>query len=228
MAPVLENMRDVVYDKILEKIMGGVYPSGSRLVFRKLAAELDVSITPVREALNSLAKDGIIDLVPQLGYFIKEFDVDDMMKLLEARALIEPYTTRLAAQNISDKHISILRTINMELKEAAGNDNLVKVNQKEQEFHSTIADLSGNEYLASIVKNYKIMELCSRYTHLAKEKMSDAEYETYLYEIKVSRRHDEIIDALSKHNGEEVEHIMRAHFSDKKRKFSKLVEKNFH
>ena len=134
MALLLENMRQEIYDKILEKIMNGSYPAGSRLVNRKLAQELGVSITPVREALNNLAQEGIINSVPHLGFFVKDFDMNEIVKVYQVRECIEPFVARLAAENATERDVQRLREIHVELVEAVEQGNMHEVAQKEQEF----------------------------------------------------------------------------------------------
>lgn len=213
MALVLENMREEVYDRILEKIMKGVYPAGTRLVNRKLATELGVSITPVREALNNLAQEGIIKLVPHLGFFVKDFNMMEMAKVYQVRECIEPFVARLAAENVNDIDIEELRNINARLKEAAERQDWENVIHQEQEFHNYIAELSGNEYMANIIMNCRIMELCSRFAATAIAKMSGSELEEFLLLAKKAKTHGKIIDALAKHDGQEAARIMRSHFT---------------
>ena len=63
-----------------------------------LEASLDMSRTPIREALQRLARDHFVTVIPRRGMFVSAIDVDELSTLYETRAVMEPYTTRLATR----------------------------------------------------------------------------------------------------------------------------------
>ena len=91
---------DLVAEAIRSAVLAGRIRPGDTLVERRLAAELGVSKTPVREALIMLAADGLVVLTPTRGTSVRVLDAEDLRKIQEVRLLLEPWavaaTTRLA------------------------------------------------------------------------------------------------------------------------------------
>src|SRR5215218_2376366 len=81
---------DVVSEALRRAILGGALPSGERLVERDIAARLNVSKTPVREALRDLARRGLVTAHPYRGTVVRDVDPDMARHIYEVRALLEP------------------------------------------------------------------------------------------------------------------------------------------
>ena len=91
-------LSDVVADKLRHGIASGRYKPGERLVEERLAAELGVSRNPVREAIRSLASEGLIEVTPRRGAVVMSLDRDDAWEMIEVRAALEGLNARLAAR----------------------------------------------------------------------------------------------------------------------------------
>jgi DNA-binding GntR family transcriptional regulator len=106
-----EQVRDVLY----QRISTGLIPAGSRLNESEIAAELDISRGPIREAIQTLVSDGLVVIQPHRGAFVRSLDETDIRDLFEMRVALEVHATRLAARNVS---ITLRRTLNELLAEA--------------------------------------------------------------------------------------------------------------
>jgi len=86
-------------------ILSGELPVGTQLVQAKLAAQLNASNTPVREALRDLASDQLIRFHPHRGAVVHELDMEEMREIYEIRKALEPLAIRLAAPLITRKQL---------------------------------------------------------------------------------------------------------------------------
>src|SRR5918999_3602432 len=91
------TLREAVVDEIRGMITRGELKPGDRLVEDRLAEQLGVSRNPVREAIRALESTGLDEVRPRKGAYVSSFDVEDVRKLLEIRALLEAYAAELAA-----------------------------------------------------------------------------------------------------------------------------------
>jgi DNA-binding GntR family transcriptional regulator len=96
---------EFVRETLRHAILNGELPGGSRLIQAKIATDLEVSTTPVREALRDLAADGLIHLVAHRGGIVRGTDMKEMQEIYDLRCLLEPYCMRLAAEQISDAEL---------------------------------------------------------------------------------------------------------------------------
>jgi DNA-binding GntR family transcriptional regulator len=104
-------LSEMAYDSLKTMILSGRVKPGERLGERELARRINVSRTPLREALGRLARDGLAINKPGLGYFACEFDARLIEELYEFRVSLEVTASRAAALRISDKGIAELKEL---------------------------------------------------------------------------------------------------------------------
>jgi len=106
---------DYAYEQIAAMIMDGEFPPDSRLSEADLAARLDVSKTPVREALRRLESEGLVTPIPHVGYLIPRLSYRDVRESLEVREAVEGFMAQLACQRMDPAE---LRSIEAAFDEA--------------------------------------------------------------------------------------------------------------
>jgi DNA-binding GntR family transcriptional regulator len=94
-----------VADWLAERIISGEEAPGTRLTETKLAKSAGVSRSPVREALRILQGEGLVDIVPRYGAQVALIGIDDVEELYACRMLLEPVSTRLAVESLTDDDI---------------------------------------------------------------------------------------------------------------------------
>jgi DNA-binding GntR family transcriptional regulator len=97
-----------VYDRIRRGIVEGRYPPGARLVEQRLAEELDVSRTPIREAVRRLESEGLVVVARNRGAHVRPLTEADVADLYEARARLEAYAAELAAERAVPEQVAEL------------------------------------------------------------------------------------------------------------------------
>ena len=96
---------DVAYDFIRKKILGGEFPPGFALLTESLAAEIDVSRTPVRDALRKLETDGLVTIRAHRGASVKKLELKEFREMCELRLALETHAAGLAALNHADTEL---------------------------------------------------------------------------------------------------------------------------
>ncbi len=143
-----------MYDVLLRQFMSGERAAGQALNIIALSRELDVSQTPLREALARLEHTGLVEREALRGYRVAPaMTREEVGQLTEARLLLEPQLTALAAPLVDDDFLEALRG-SLEEFEAAVPSADVETGgfdhywRSDNEFHSLIAAQSGNKFLA--------------------------------------------------------------------------------
>ncbi|MFF0342312.1 GntR family transcriptional regulator [Kribbella sp. NPDC004875] len=145
-----ESETERVTRRLRGEILDGVRPPGERLVERELAAALDVSRVPIREALKALVSEGLVTLRPRSWAVVRKFTDSDIADLTEVRSAFEPLTFRLAADRRTREGLDRLRAILDEQLAAARANDAVVARRKAADFHEVVTELASNELLIEI------------------------------------------------------------------------------
>lgn len=130
--------------RLRDDILDGVRPPGSRLVERELAAELEVSRVPVRDALRTLVTEGLVTARPRSWAVVREFTDRDVDDLTEVRSAFEVLAFRLAAERRTPEGLARLRAVlDVEL-DAARRGDAIGARRAAADFHELVVELSGN------------------------------------------------------------------------------------
>lgn len=141
-------LKDRVSELIKNAILSGKLDPGDRIVEMKLASDLGVGTTAVREALFELEAQGFVHRVTNKGTFVTELTKDDIAQILTVRNELEGLAAELLEQRATQENIETLRRIVEEMRTAATAANLEEFYRADLEFHRTIWALSGNRHLA--------------------------------------------------------------------------------
>lgn len=140
-------LKDRVSELIKDAILSGKLEPGDRIVEMKLAAELGVATTSVREALFELESQGFVTRLTNRGTFVTQLSEDDIAQIIRVRHELEGLATELAEQRATPADISELRGRVSEMEEAARRSDLQQFYRADIEFHHKIWALSGNRHL---------------------------------------------------------------------------------
>lgn len=145
------NLRTRVLEEVKERIISGELPAGTRLHERNLSHELGVSRVPLREAILTLESQGLIEVRPRIGAFVKPLTRKYVEDLFNVRLALEPLAASLAARNRTAAQIEQLEGLFHEQQKAMEADNNKAGSLANAEFHLVILRASGNDLLYSIV-----------------------------------------------------------------------------
>ncbi len=149
------NSSDVAYLTLRDQILDGRLKPGVALKERDLCEELNISRTPVREALRRLHADGLAEMRPRRSIVVASFSENELAEIFELGIALESFVAGLAAQKATTEDINGLRSIlsGMEtLLEGKGNDSTVAYAKLDQAFHDQIAQTARNPRIGQILR----------------------------------------------------------------------------
>ena len=156
-------LKEKVYKTLRYDILTGKILGGAHITESSIAKQLDVSRTPVREALQRLTQEKLITSLPKAGYIIEDMSNDDIQDIFSARFDIEALVTRKATQYITDSELKMMgENIKMAKACITAND-LRKMTDLDIEFHSIIYRASRSKTFYRICKN--LSDLTMKYRH---------------------------------------------------------------
>ncbi|MFD0714465.1 GntR family transcriptional regulator [Paenibacillus sp. GCM10027626] len=185
---------------IKQKIIDGELNPGDRIVETRLARELDISQTPIREAIRQLAGEGVVTIVPNKGPLVRTFSAADIFEIYSYRAVMEGMAIRLAVQNASLTDIRHLEQFYEEMKNKMDDVSIQSLQQDSGYIHHYIFKLSKHAVLQETFSfiSFRI-QLVNRIVG-----------KKYSKEREVAE-HWELIEALKKGDPDHAEQIMREH-----------------
>ncbi|MBS4224315.1 GntR family transcriptional regulator [Lederbergia citrea] len=180
----------IAYETIRDRILNGAYPGGTKLVEERLAEEIGVSRTPIREAIRRLEQEGLIKRKKVFKPTEK-----DLRHLFQMRMLIESHAAKMAASFMMEEDISELRK-SIEITKSSTPDEIVQANKR---FHDLIVRECRNPIMIDTVDRMQsIIYLFSRAVVLHKRPFLIDE-------------HEQICQAIADRKPEEASELMRTH-----------------
>lgn len=155
-----ELLSQKVYRILKARIIKGDLAQGSKLFEVKIAEQLGVSRTPVREALRELAAEGFVTMSPNQGMVVNKASIKDIQEVLQIRGVLEGLAVRLATEKIAHEEIEKLESIIEEMKSYSSNssnisDDILAFSKLDAQFHGLIFDICANSRLKWVYANLK-------------------------------------------------------------------------
>lgn len=190
-------------DWIREAVIVGRLPPGTRMTEGGLAAEIGLSRSTVRTALQRLASEGLVMQRPYSGWEIAMLSVDDAVELYSLRFTLEGMAARLAAEKIDDAGRLELKKAMENLREALRSGSRRSVAEADLDVHKTITALSGHKRLAAHcdILGQSILIYVMSTNHA----MPGAD---------VLREHEDMVEAILAKNADKAEALAQAHVRD--------------
>jgi DNA-binding GntR family transcriptional regulator len=142
-----------VYLTIRERILAGEYAPGYRLVIDQLAATLDVSALPVREAIRRLEAEGLVVFRPNAGAHVAPADPDLFDEEMTVLAVLEGYATALAAPRLTRADIDRLAELTDRMEDALGRGDSLGFGRLNQEYHAVVHERCPNVALVELIRD---------------------------------------------------------------------------
>jgi DNA-binding GntR family transcriptional regulator len=150
-----QPLGQLVADGLRRAILAGRYAPGERLVEDRLAEEFGGSRVPVREALKTLAGEGLVALTPRRGACVADLSRDDIEALVEVRAMLEGMTARLAARRRDPDILAQLRDVLARGDAAAASGTTAELAALNREFHEQLARAGSNRVLQDMMRGLR-------------------------------------------------------------------------
>jgi len=190
-----------VYITLRQDILNNTYRPGQRLSEEAIAQELNVSRTPVREALKRLHAEGFVEITPHRGAVVRDPSGEELAELCAVREVLEGLAARLAARSISLIEVYSLERLLAEMEAAMAEGRLADLDALNFQFHETIWIASRNRYLAHQLRQLR------QFVHRLQEStltVQGRKEEAY-------REHKALFEACAAGNPDEAERLAREH-----------------
>jgi DNA-binding GntR family transcriptional regulator len=183
---------------IRDRIMAGDLAPGAKLNQHRLATELGMSRIPVRDALRSLAAEGLVTFRAHATAVVAPLSMTDLQELYEVRISLEPRLGRLAIPNLTERHFVAMEELLARMGANTDTDSWLPLNNR---FHETLYSAADRQRSLDIVR--MIRRQTDRYTAVFIE----------LNHAVVDIEHGMILDAARRGQGTRLEALLTAHIS---------------
>jgi DNA-binding GntR family transcriptional regulator len=150
-----EVLSSKVYNSLKEMIADYRFQPGARVNVEKLTRELEVSRTPIWEAVRRLEQEGLLKNIPNRGVFMVEMTLEKAFEIFQVREALERVAGRLAAKNVDDKILDKMGKCLEEQYRAIEVGDLVRYSHLDFEFHSLVYKMIQNAFLQEMLDSIK-------------------------------------------------------------------------
>jgi DNA-binding GntR family transcriptional regulator len=199
-------VHEATFQTLKSLLVEGKIAPGSKLNERELAESLNVSRTPIREAIRRLAADGLVELIANRGAIAVQLSIDDVIHTFDVIAELEGYSGELAAKNISGSTLSELEALQYEMMASYARRDLSSYFKLNLRIHRLINQAANNPVLATLFSqvNSRIEALRFR------SNQDGVKWE------KAVEEHQEMLDALKARDSERMRKVMITHVANKR------------
>lgn len=148
----LQTRQEIVADRLRDAILRGYLRPGQRLDQNEIAVMLKVSRSPIREALRTLAAEGLVEVIAHHGAIVAELSPDELEEILAIRSVLEGMAARLAVPKMDAERIKTLESILKELDQTNDLDRWIELNNL---FHHTIYQPANRPRLLALIQNLR-------------------------------------------------------------------------
>jgi DNA-binding GntR family transcriptional regulator len=195
-------MAEVAADELQEAILSGELPPGAPLRLEDLAQSLEMSISPVREAVRRLETLGLAVHVPHRGARVAELAIEDLHDAYEVRLALETLAVRRAATRFAEPDAERARGFLDEYDAAHRQGDAREARRAHFDFHFALYGASGSEWLVRLIR--PAWENCERYRALSLSGRSLGQRRA---------EHEDILDACARHDADDAAERLRLHLS---------------
>lgn len=202
---------DQAYERIKEMILTMALRPGQMLTEAELGAQLGLGRMPVREALQRLAQEDLVTIIPRKGSFVVPLQLDDLQQIFELRLALECLSARLAAERITEDELRRLEDL-IDRHRHINEDAAAHV-RVDRAFHLGIAAATRNEYLVRVVE--RLLNLALRLLYMSGSPMARVG--------EIFSEYRAILNALRRRDGEAACRAMEAHIEEFRNKVRQAI-----
>ena len=209
---VAPSQSEAAYLRIRERIVSLEMPPGSVVNEARLREDLQIGRTPIREALQRLARENLVRSIPHRGTFVTDVNITDLARITEVRIVLESHAARLAAEKLSASDRESIENL-IEVLQGERVSDQRDLMLLDQEVHRRIYVATRNPFLEATLERYFNLSLRLWYLVLDREvRLREAVDE-----------HVELLKAVLAGDGDRAEEIMRRHVVGFEREIRKVL-----
>jgi len=197
-------IREVVYESLRRTIISGIIPVGERIIEKEYAERLNISRTPVREALRRLEREKLVEHLPKIGVVVKRITTEDVIEIYKIRTNLEVLAAVNAMEIITPEEIDEIEEL-LDLIEKKNKEGKVEeVIKLFGEFNWKLYQASGMKRLAVMIT--KLNEYTQRFRNISISHNSRRE--------KALMEHRQILKAIVNKDKDEIKMVIKKHLED--------------
>jgi len=183
-----------LYIQVADRLRAQIYQQelrpGDPIDEMALCERYGISRTPLREALKVLSSEGLIELIPRKGSFVRSMDKEELNDLFPVMAVLEGLCAREAVENCTDKDLKILEDMHANLEQYASTGEIDNYYEQNFVFHQAVQDLSGNRTLQRIIGDLRKILRLARHMQLTIPGRLQASVDEHRKIMLAFRNHD--------------------------------------
>jgi DNA-binding GntR family transcriptional regulator len=198
----LSSLADQVYERLRLAIISAELPPAEKLIELDVARQMNTSQGPVREALQRLEHDGLVERKARSATYVTTIPSDEMYELSVVRAQIEMFAIRRAAQRITPEQCNSLDELIGKMQMAGSANDLLSLSEFDMEFHRSIVEWSDSRALLQVWN--PLSNQIQRFI-VQSHPLYSPDY------VEVATRHSPIVDALRQHDTDSAARAVHDH-----------------
>jgi len=199
------TLHDELVDRLRHMIVEGDLTPGEKLSEKDICARFDVSRTPLREALKVLAKEGLVQLIPNRGATVSKLTISDLEEAFPIMGALEAVSGELACANITDQEISRMERLHKDMVDCFEARDMSGYFQRNELIHRLILEAAQNPTLVEMQRSLSGRIRRARYM----ANMSDERWAQAVAE------HEDILKATQERNGPLLGALLKSHLANK-------------
>jgi DNA-binding GntR family transcriptional regulator len=199
-------LHEQVAHRLRQMLVEGRIPPGAKLNERELSELLNVSRTPLREAIKMLAAEGLVELVPNRGAIAVSLTEADVLNTFEVMAGLEAQSGELAAERITPQELAEIQAMHFEMMAAYTRRDLSAYYTINARIHDAISNAAKNPVLAQVYAQVNARLQALRFR-------SNQDGEKWKRAVK---EHEKMIEALAAHDGAAMREVLLTHLRNKR------------
>jgi DNA-binding GntR family transcriptional regulator len=207
-------LRQIAYERLHDAMRHANLQPGEPLSETRISKALGISRTPVREALQQLAQEGLVQVIPGRAVTVAAPSTQEVLDAIHVRQLLEPELVRLAAEMFSDDALEILHAVVQELERAAESGDRIAWSKADSLFHETLSNNCPNRLLGQLV-----LQARNRVHQPTIDEQTGAPRL-----VERTEQHRQVVEAILARDGQTAERLMREHIEQLRQSmFKRLV-----
>lgn len=213
-----QTKKEIIYETLKKEIYEGKYQFEEKLVISRIAKRFYSSESPVREAMNKLNSENLVEFKPHVGAVVSTLSIDDIKDIFELRIELEGLATRLATNYLGDKDLDEIRNILDESYKALEKKDYELFEKLNVKFHMKIYKSCQNQLLIKTIQD--LWKNTDRYPSLFNQ--NDDHNKLSIQE------HEEIYVALIQRNSVIAERKILKHKARAGKEILRITQQNFY
>ncbi|MFE4709002.1 GntR family transcriptional regulator [Peribacillus sp. NPDC094092] len=197
-----QSLKDIVYNHIAEEIQNGTLLPKHKINEVALSEKLEVSRTPVREALIQLASENLLEYFPRKGFIVKELDTNKKLDVFQVVGVLDALAASLSIAHITESDIDLMEKLVKKIDLSISQKNYSDYQKYQNQFHKVYIDKCKNDTLIDLLNS--LQNSFVRQIYLSKD-----EEKLFAVLEQMNEQHKQIIHYFKKRDKENLEQLIK-------------------